>query len=96
MKYYESFNANEKVYEDEWQDYVFDKLGLKIEPKGKYGELTQEQTQVILDTIDWYFSGNWVLRTEREDNDNEDYNAYMEDKIYMDNLDRRLMEEYDG
>lgn len=66
MRYYIHFHTNEKVYEEEWKDYAMDKLGIKIEPKGKHGELTQDQVEFIDEFTSWYFSGNWVLEEEEQ------------------------------
>lgn len=73
IKYYQHMKTDEIVYEDEAESYVLDKLGITVTPKGKYGEMTQEQIANIQETVEWYFSGNWIkeeieeARTDRED-----------------------------
>ena len=72
IKYYESITRNEKgkfevVDEDEALDYVLEKLGLEIKPIGKNGEETLEQTEFKEMLVEWYFSGNWVIKWEDVD-----------------------------
>lgn len=72
IKYYESITRNEKggfevVDEDEALDYVLEKLRLEIKPAGKNGEETLEQTEFKEMLVEWYFSGNWVIKWEDVD-----------------------------
>lgn len=73
IKYYQHMKTDEIVYEDEAESYALDKLGITVTPKGKHGEMTQEQIANIQETVEWYFSGNWIkeeieeARTDRED-----------------------------
>ena len=53
--------------EQEAESYVLDKLGITIEPRGKNGEMTQEQIENIGETIEWYFSGNWIKEKVKEE-----------------------------
>lgn len=59
MKFYKNITNNKIVYEDEAEEYVLDQLGITVTPKGKNGEMTQEQMEVIEEIIEWFFSGNW-------------------------------------
>lgn len=68
MKVYKNITTDEVVEEIEAEDYVLDKLGITITPKGKNGEMTLEQTEFIENTVEWFFSGNWI---EEEIEDNE-------------------------
>ncbi len=50
-----------KIVEDYMaEDYVLNELGMIIEPKGKNGEMTLEQIENIKETVEWFFSGNWI------------------------------------
>ena len=66
-KYYYRERITNKVVEDFMvEDYALTKLGLKengklvIVPRGKNGEMTIEQLENIKETIQWFFSGNWI------------------------------------
>ena len=41
-------------------------MGITVTPKGKNGEMTQEQIENIESTIDWFFSGNWIEEEIKE------------------------------
>lgn len=88
-KYYRNINTKEIVLEEDAKDYVLDKLGITITPKGKNGEYTTEQLDNIEETISWYFSGNWIEEEEYE-NEEEDYYAVKEDLMYEDYINRRM------
>ena len=60
MKNYRNMSTDEIVYKEDAEEYVLDKLGLTITPKGKNGEMTIEQLENIEETVSWYFSGNWI------------------------------------
>ena len=60
MKYYRNITTDEVVYEEDKEEYVLDRLGITVTPKGKNGEMTVEQLENIESTIEWFFSGNWV------------------------------------
>lgn len=60
MKCYRNITTDEVVYEEEAEDYVLNRLGITITPKGKNGEMTIEQLDNIRETIIWFFSGNWI------------------------------------
>lgn len=56
-----------KIVEDFMaEDYALTQLGLKengkivIIPRGKNGEMTLEQLENIQQTVEWFFSGNWI------------------------------------
>ncbi len=57
---YREINTNEIIEDFMAEDYALKKLGLKIEPQGKNGELTVEQLEFKDLIIDWFFSGNWI------------------------------------
>ena len=60
MKQYKNITTNEIVQEEDAEDYVLNVLGLRIEPRGKNGEMTVMQLENIESTVDWFFSGNWI------------------------------------
>ncbi len=60
MKSYRNITTGEVVYKEDAEEYVLDNLGLTITPKGKNGEMTIEQIENIEETVNWYFSGNWI------------------------------------
>lgn len=66
MKCYKNITTKEVVYEDEAEDYVLNRLGLTVTPKGKNGEMTEEQIENIQETVIWFFSGNWVEEEIKE------------------------------
>lgn len=47
------------VFEEDIEEYVLDQLGITIEPKGKNGELTEEQILMINNTIEDYLYSEW-------------------------------------
>ena len=60
MKCYKNITTDEVVYKEEAEEYVLDRLGITITPKGKNGEMTIEQIENIEETVNWFFSGNWI------------------------------------
>ena len=60
MKYYIKMFTNEIVYEIDAENYVLNELGITITPKGENGEMTEKQIKNIKETIDWFFSDNWI------------------------------------
>ena len=67
IKFYKNITNNKIVYEDEAEEYVLDQLGITVTPKGKNGEMTLMQIENLQETIEWYFSGNWITRWEEVD-----------------------------
>lgn len=67
IKFYKNITNNKIVYEDEAEEYVLDQLGITVTPKGKNGEMTLMQIENIQETVEWYFSGNWITRWEEVD-----------------------------
>lgn len=61
MKYkiFRNRKTKDFVFEEDIEEYVLDKLGITIEPKGKNGELTEEQILMISNTIEDYLYGEW-------------------------------------
>lgn len=64
---YREITTGEIVEDFMAEDYVLEKLGITIEPKGKNGEMTQEQIENIEETVEWFFSGNWIKEEVKED-----------------------------
>jgi hypothetical protein len=61
MKYqYRELKTNETVEDFMAEDYVLNRLGITIEPKGVDGTMTTEQLENIEETVNWFFSGNWI------------------------------------
>lgn len=67
IKFYKNITNNKIVYEDEAEEYVLDQLGITVTPKGKNGEMTLMQIENIQETVECYFSGNWITRWEEVD-----------------------------
>lgn len=63
---YKNIKTNEVVEDFMAEDYVLNELGITIEPKGKNGEMTTQQLENIEETIDWFFSGNWIKEEVEE------------------------------
>nr|DAZ47455.1 MAG TPA: PROTEIN/RNA Complex ribosomal subunit, Ribosome, Streptomycin [Caudoviricetes sp.] len=63
---YKNIKTGEIVEDFMAEDYVLEKLGITIEPKGKNGELTQEQIENIEETVEWFFSGNWIKEVKED------------------------------
>lgn len=64
---YREITTGEIVEDFMAEDYVLNRLGITIEPKGKNGEMTQEQIENIEETVEWFFSGNWIKEEIEED-----------------------------
>ena len=45
MKCYRNITTDEVVYKDEAEEYVLNRLGVTITPKGENGEMTVEQLE---------------------------------------------------
>lgn len=67
IKFYRNITNNKIVYEDEAEEYVLEQLGITVTPKGKNGEMTLMQIENIQETVEWYFSGNWITGWEEVD-----------------------------
>lgn len=63
---YKNIKTNEVVEDFMAEEYVLNELGITIEPKGKNGEMTTQQLENIEETIDWFFSGNWIKEEVKE------------------------------
>lgn len=63
---YKNIKTNEVVEDFMAEEYVLNELGITIEPKGKNGEMTTQQLENIEETIDWFFSGNWIKEEVEE------------------------------
>lgn len=66
MKCYRNIITDEVVYNEEAEDYVLNRLGITITPKGQNGEMTIEQLENIEETINWFFSTNWIEEEIKE------------------------------
>lgn len=70
---YKEIETNEVVEDFMAEDYALTKLGLKengklvIIPRGKNGEMTIEQLENIQETVEWFFSGNWIKEEVKEE-----------------------------
>ena len=73
MKCYRNISTDEVVYKEEAEEYVLNRLGIIITPKGKNGEKTIEQIENIEETVNWFFSGNWI---EEEIKETEEPNVF--------------------
>lgn len=92
-EYYENTKTGEKVPLEDATNYVMKHYGLTIKPIGKHAELTKEQFEIMDNIAGWFFDDwDWVLRKEI-DRLEDDYELEMADRIYQDNLDKRLLEE---
>lgn len=63
---YKNIKTNEIVEDFMAEDYVIDRLGLVITPKGENETLTLEQQDFIDSTVEWFFSGNWIKEEVEE------------------------------
>ena len=59
-------NTGEIVEDFMAEDYALERLGVIVTPKGKHGEMTQEQIENIQQTVEWFFSGNWIKEEVKE------------------------------
>lgn len=72
MKYYKEMSTGKIVYEEDAEDYVLERLGITVTPRGKNGEMTTEQIENIESTVEWFFSGNWIEEEEKDEEELED------------------------
>lgn len=63
---YRNIKTKEIVEDFISEDYVLNKLGITIEPKGENGTMTIEQLENIQETVNWFFSGNWIKEEVEE------------------------------
>ena len=63
---YKNIKTNEVVEDFMAEDYVINRLGLVITPKGENETLTLEQQEFIDSTLEWFFSGNWIKEEVEE------------------------------
>ena len=63
---YKNTKTNEIVEDFMAEDYVINRLGLVIMPKGENETLTLEQQDFIDSTVEWFFSGNWIKEEVEE------------------------------
>lgn len=61
IEYYRNTKTDEIIYKEEAKEYVLNRLGLTVTPKGENGTMTLEQIENIESTVEWFFSGDWVL-----------------------------------
>lgn len=67
MYQYVNIKTNEVVEDFRTEEYVLNRLGITVTPKGPNGTMTQEQIENIEETIEWYFSGNWLKKQVKEE-----------------------------
>ena len=72
MKCYRNITTDEVVYKEEAEEYVLNRLGITVTPKGENGEMTVEQLENIDSTVDWFFSGNWIEEEIKEVDEDDD------------------------
>lgn len=90
MNCYRNITTDEVVYKEEAEEYVLNELGLTVTPKGKNGEMTQLQLENIQETINWFFSGNWIEEDiYDEDVSDLEYELELADREYQAGLDRK-------
>ena len=90
MKCYRNITTDEVVYKEEAEEYVLRKLGLTVTPLGKNGEMTQLQLENIEETINWFFSGNWIEEDiYDEDVSDLEYELELADRENQAGLDRK-------
>ena len=90
MKCYRNITTDEVVYKEEAEEYALNELGLTVTPKGKNGEMTQLQLENIQETINWFFSGNWIEEDiYDEDVPDLEYELELADREYRDGLARK-------
>lgn len=64
---YREITTGEIVEDFMAENYVLEKLGVTVKALGKNGEMTLQQLENIQETIDWFFSGNWIKEEVKED-----------------------------
>lgn len=64
---YKNTKTGKEVEDFMVESYVLEELGLTVTPKGKYGTYTPEQLENIEQTVEWFFSGNWIKEEVKED-----------------------------
>ena len=70
---YRHMQTDEIVLEEEAKEYVKEKLGIQdLIPKGRFGTLTKEQLDYVEETIEWYFSGEWIKEEIKKESTNID------------------------
>lgn len=63
---YREIKTNETVKDFMAENYALNKLGITIKPQGKNGEMTLLQLENIQETVEWFFSGNWIKEEVEE------------------------------
>lgn len=64
VKFYKNTKDGTIVYENKIEEYVLNKLGIAINPKGKNGEMTLEQTEIIEKITNWFLNSDWETNWE--------------------------------
>lgn len=64
---YREIITNEVVEDFIAEDYALNELGITVEPKGENEEMTLQQLENIKETVEWFFSGNWIKEEVEED-----------------------------
>lgn len=59
-KIYRNIKTNEILFKEDSAEYSLDNLGLCINPKGKNGEFTSEQIEIVEEIKDWYLKKDWI------------------------------------
>lgn len=61
---YVEISTGEKVEDYMASDYALDKLGITVTPRGKNGEMTLEQTEIIEKITNWFLNSDWETNWE--------------------------------
>ena len=81
---YKNLKTNEEVEDFMAENYVLNKLGITIVPKGENGTMTEEQLDNIHETVEWYFSGNWIKEKVKKDEVGNIFELIAEECYYDD------------
>lgn len=61
IEYFRNIKTDEIVYKEESKEYALRRLGVTVTPRGENGEMTLEQLENIEQTVEWFYSGDWIL-----------------------------------
>lgn len=78
-KVYRNIKTKEIIFEDDAKDFALDSIGVKITPKGKNGELTIEQLDMINMLVDWYYDADWIMEQYEEEDEEAEERAYRQE-----------------
>lgn len=64
---YRNIKTNETVEDFMAEEYAMKELGITVTSKGENETMTIEQLENIEQTVEWFFSGNWIKEEVKED-----------------------------